>query len=69
MIVDKIAMYLYQWIRLYKLHKLMENFFPEFELVFELMAENRKIFEQIARCEYWLKCNVLLYIWIRLYNL
>ena len=31
------------------------------------MAENRKIFKQIARREYWSKCNALYsYHWIRL---
>ena len=34
-------------------------FFSNFKLVFELMAENRKIFKLIARREYWSKCYVL----------
>ena len=31
-----------------------------FKLVFELMAENRKILKRIPRRGYWSKCNVLL---------
>ena len=33
--------------------------FPNLEIVFELMAENRKIFKLIAKSEYWSKYNVL----------
>ena len=36
---------------------IMESFF--FKFVFELLAENRKIFKRIARSEYWSKCIVL----------
>ena len=34
-------------------------FFSNFDIVFELMAENQRIFKRIARREYWSKCNVL----------
>ena len=33
--------------------------YSNFKFVFELVAENRKIFKQIARLENWSKCNVL----------
>ena len=35
-----------------ELYELMENFFPNFEFFFELLAENQKIFKQIERREY-----------------
>ena len=37
----------YQWICLVKLYKLMESIFSNFEFVFELLTENRKIFKLI----------------------
>ena len=42
-----------------ELYKLMKRFFSIFEFVFELMAENRKIFKRIAAREYCSKCNAL----------
>ena len=48
------------------------NLFSNFEFVFELLAENRKIFKRITRREYWSKCNVFVYqyIWLdKLYKL
>ena len=38
---------------------LWKAFFSNFKFVFELMAENLKIFKRIARREYWSNCNVL----------
>ena len=34
-------------------------FLSNFKLVFELLAKNQKKFKQMARREYWSKCNVL----------
>ena len=48
-----------QWIRLDMPYKLMESFFSNFKNVFELLANNRKIFKQLQRCKYLLKCDVL----------
>ena len=61
----------HQWIRLNELYKLVEIFyFFYFEFVFEFLAENWKIFKQIARREYWWKCNELtIYQWIWLNKL
>ena len=36
-----------------------EKLFSNFKLVFEILAENRKIFKRIARHEYWFNYNVL----------
>ena len=62
----------YQWIRLNELYKLIESFFSKFEFVFQILAENRKMFKKIERREYWSNCNVLaIYQWIclnELYN-
>ena len=58
-ILIKAQCVIYQWIRLNKLYKLMESFFSNIELVFELLTENRKIFERIERRGYWSKRNVL----------
>ena len=43
---------MYQWIRLNELYKLMESFFLNFKLVFDILAENRKILKRIVRREY-----------------
>ena len=43
----------------------LKAFFSNFNLIFELLADNRKIFKQIASHEYWSKCNVLCF-WVRL---
>ena len=39
-ILIKLQFVLNQWIRLDKLYKLMESFFSDFKLVFEVFAEN-----------------------------
>ena len=46
-------------------------FFSNFNLVFEILAENWKILKKrIVRLEHWSKCNVLgIYQWIRLNEL
>ena len=39
--------------------------FSNFEFILEFLAENRKIFKRIERCEYWSKLNiVIIYQWI-----
>ena len=43
--IDQLQCVIYQWIRLNELYKLMESFFSNFNFVFELLAENRKIFK------------------------
>ena len=48
-----------QWIRLDKLYKNKGKLCSNFEFVFELLAENWKIFKLIDRREYWWNCNVL----------
>ena len=49
----------------------LQNNGKHFKLGFELLAENWKIFKQIAMCENWSKFNVLyiyiLYIYIYIY--
>ena len=35
------------------------KFFSKFELVFDILDENRKIFKPIAKSEYYSKFNVL----------
>ena len=69
-ILIKLQCIIYQWIWLDKLYKLMERFVSNFNWVFKLLAENRKIFKPL---EYWSKCNVaIIYQWIwldKLYKL
>ena len=66
----KVQCVIYQWIRHDKFYKQMEYFFSNFEFVFELLAENRKIFKWISRRGYWSKWNVLAICkWIRLNEL
>ena len=43
-ILIKVQCVIYQWIRLDKLYKLMESFFQISKFVFELLAENRNMF-------------------------
>ena len=65
----KVRCVIYQWICLHKLYILMENFFfSNFYFVFELLAENRKIFKRMA-IRILLKFYCFLYQWIRLENL
>ena len=39
------VLYIYQWIHLGKLYKLMGSFFSNFEQVFKLLTEKGKIFK------------------------
>ena len=52
-------MIIHQWIRLNDLYKQMKKRFLNFEFVFELLAQNRKISKGIARREYLLNFIVL----------
>ena len=65
-LIDQIAMCMYQWICVNELYKLMESFFFQISnsfLIFDrkpkILAENQKIFLRIARREYWSSCNLL----------
>ena len=53
-----IYIFIYHWICLNKLYKLMESFF-KFLISFEFLAENQNFIKRIAKLEYWSKCNVL----------
>ena len=57
--IHRIHQRIHQWIRLNKLYKLIETF-QVFKFVFDFLSKNRKFFKQVARREYWLKCNMLI---------
>ena len=65
--IDQIAMcYIYQWIHLNKLYKLMKFFFFQISFIFrnfcrkpKILVENQKVFKRIERRECWSNCNVL----------